>query len=197
MQTFASVISFIVSIFSLLIIIRIFLSWMSLGQQQSNELYITICRFTDPLLNVFRSIPGLQRGAIDFAPLAALVTLNIINSIFTTMARQGEISLGIVLGIIVQALWSILSFFLMLFIILLIIRLVMDYTGSARTSQFAAILDSLVKWPVDIAHSLFFRGRLVSIRQGLLAGLLLAIGIRFLGSILMNWLIRMLFTLPI
>ncbi len=197
MQAFSSILSFAASIYSLLIVLRILFSWVSLGKDQFGDVYQILCRITDPFLNIFRSLPGLNRGSIDFSPLAALVTLGIINSIFTTLARQGRISLGIILGIIVQSVWSVTAFFLMMFIILMIIRLVMEYTQSPSSTQYIPIIDNLIKWPIDLAHSLFYSGRSISIRQGLYGGLLLTVGVRFIGGILINFLVRLLVSLPI
>jgi len=197
MQTLASVISFAVSLYSLLIIVRILLSWVSLGEESSfHEVYGFLERVTEPFLKFFRRIPGLQRAGFDFSPVAALVTLGIISSIFNTLAQQGRISVGIVLAIILQALWSIFAFFLLIFIILLIIRLVMDYSQSPGAARYAPILDMLVKHPVNAAHKLFFRGQPISIRKGLFGGLLLTIGIRFFGTILIDWILRLLYSLP-
>ncbi len=197
MQIFASTLSFFISLYSLLIIIRILFSWVSLSQDQFGEFYRILQMVTDPFLNIFRSLPGLRRGSIDFSPLAALVTLGIISSILSTAARQGRITIGIILGIIVQSIWSVAAFFLMIFIILLAVRLFMEYSSSPGTSQYTSIIDSLVKWPIELAQSLFFSDSSISIRKGILGGLLLTIGIRFFGGILINFLIRLLVNLPI
>ena len=197
MQTIAQIISFILSIYSFLIVIRILFTWVSLGQDQFGGVYQTLCALTDPVLNVFRNISWLRRGSIDFSPLAALVLIGILNSIFTTLARQGRISLGIILAIILQGIWSVASFVLLVFIVLLVIRLIMDFSGSSSASQYRPLLDSFTRWPIDLAHSLFFSGKSISIRQGIYGGLLLTIGSRFIGGILFNWLIRLLTNLPI
>ncbi len=197
MQAAAQIISFIVSIYSFLIVIRILFTWVSLGQDQFGGLYQTLCSLTDPVLNMFRNISWMRRGSIDFSPLAALVTLGILNTIFTTLARQGRITLGIILGIILQGIWSVVAFFLLMFIILLIVRLIMDFSESASASQYRPLVDSLTRWPIDLAHSLFFSGKSISIRQGIYGGLLLTIGMRFIGGIIINWLIRLLLSLPI
>lgn len=197
MQIFASTLSFFISLYSLLIIIRILFSWVSLSQDQFGEFYRILQMVTDPFLNIFRSLPGLRRGSIDFSPLAALVTLGIISSILSTAARQGRISIGIILGIILQSIWSVAAFFLMIFIILLAVRLFMEYSGSPGTSQYTPIIDNLVKWPIELAQSLFFSNSTISIRKGILGGLLLTIGIRFFGGILVNFLISLLVNLPI
>lgn len=197
MQTIAQIISFILSIYSFLIVIRILFTWVSLGQDQFGGVYQTLCSLTDPVLNMFRNITWLRRGSIDFSPLAALVLIGILNSIFTTLARQGRITLGIILAIILQGIWSVVSFVLLVFIVLLVIRLIMDFSGSPSASQYRPLLDSFTRWPIDLAHSLFFSGKSISIRQGIYGGLLLTIGSRFIGGILFNWLIRLLTNLPI
>ncbi len=190
-------ISFIISIYSMLIIARIILSWVNLEESQFSQAYQTLCSITDPFLRIFRSIPGLTRGSFDFSPLIALITLGIINTIISTMMRQGQISLGIVLGIILQSAWAVVSFFLLLYIILVIFRLVLDYRSTQGQNPYAPVIDSLIQWPVDIALRLFFQGRSISIRQGLFGALLLLIGIRFAGRIIVSWLAGILISLPI
>lgn len=190
-------ISFIVSIYSMLIVVRIILSWVNLEESQFSQIYQTICSITDPFLSLFRSLPGLKHGSLDFSPLVALVTLGIINTIINTMVRQGRISLGIVLGIILQSVWSVISFFLLMFIILIIFRIVLDYTNTQGNSPYAPVLDSIIQWPVDIAHRLFYQGRSISIRQGLLSALLLLVIIRFGGGIIISWLVNIIISLPV
>jgi len=201
MQTFATVVSFIISLYSFLIIIRIVLSWGQMGELRFSQFYRTLTKITDPYLYLFRGFPGLQRGNFDYSPLAALVVLNILSSIFTIYAQQGIISLGIILAVIVQSIWSVLAFFLFLFIVLVIIDLVMVYsqsqTQSPNRSAFQPILENLIRGPVSMSHNLLFRGREVSEMKELLGTLLLLFVFRFAGNILINWLISLLYSMPI
>lgn len=199
MQTLASVVSFILSLYSFMIIVRIMLSWGRIGELRFSQFYRTLSRFTDPFLSVFRGLPGLQRGMMDFSPLVALVVLSIANNVLTIYAQQGVITIGIILGLILTSIWSVASFFLFLFIILVGIDLFFLYsqTPTQNQSAFQPILENLIRGPINWTHNLLFRGQEVSAKKELFGTLFLLIGIRFAGNILINWLVSLLYEMPI
>lgn len=70
--------------YSLLLLARIIGSWF-LGYSR-NPLWLFICRYTDPYLNLFRRfIPPL--GNIDISPIAAFFALKILQSFFLYILR--------------------------------------------------------------------------------------------------------------
>lgn len=79
-----------IQIYSLLIIVRILLSWF-----QTAEWAVNIMSFlspvTDPYLNVFRSfIPPL--GGLDLSPILAILLLNFLSSFLTSLV--GNYAMG-------------------------------------------------------------------------------------------------------
>ncbi|MGB3616356.1 MAG: YggT family protein [Elainellaceae cyanobacterium] len=61
------------SIYSLLLIIRILLSWFP-NLDWANQPFAALSQLTDPYLNLFRSIiPSL--GGIDFSPILAILAI--------------------------------------------------------------------------------------------------------------------------
>ncbi len=67
------------SIYSLILFIRVLLSWFP-NLDWSNPVLSSIGSITDPYLNAFRGIiPPL--GAIDISPILAFVALNLITSL--------------------------------------------------------------------------------------------------------------------
>lgn len=76
-------------IYSVLLIIRILLSWFPNLNWYNPPLSI-LSQITDPYLNIFRSfIPPL--GGIDFSPMLAIFALQIVSSLFTS-AVQAAVS---------------------------------------------------------------------------------------------------------
>lgn len=76
-------------IYSVLLIIRILLSWFPTLNWYNPPLSI-LSQITDPYLNIFRSfIPPL--GGIDFSPMLAIFALQIVSSLFTS-AVQAAVS---------------------------------------------------------------------------------------------------------
>ncbi|KYC42426.1 hypothetical protein WA1_20900 [Scytonema hofmannii PCC 7110] len=74
-----------VQIYSILLIIRVLLSWfpnISWGSQP----FAALSQITDPYLNLFRSIiPPL--GGMDFSPLLAFLLLNVLSSLLMSLTR--------------------------------------------------------------------------------------------------------------
>jgi YggT family protein len=67
-----------IQIYSLLIIVRILLSWFQTADWAYNAIAF-LSPITDPYLNIFRSfIPPL--GGLDISPILAILLLNIIGS---------------------------------------------------------------------------------------------------------------------
>jgi len=67
------------SIYSLLLIIRILLSWFP-NIDWMNQPFAALSQLTDPYLNLFRSIiPSL--GGIDFSPILAILAIQFAQSL--------------------------------------------------------------------------------------------------------------------
>ncbi len=189
--------SSLLSLYSLAIVVRIFLSWGHIGEMRFGSFYHFIIKITDPYLDLFRSFPGLQSGNLDFSPMIAMVILGILNNILSIFSREGTITLGLILALTCNAIWSVLSFFIVIFIILSIIRIVYEYYKSPNAIHYIAILDNLLRGPQNKIHSIFFGGREIETKYLLFgtAGsfIVLHIALKFLFS----WLITTLAALPI
>lgn len=200
MRELARLLSVLLSIYNILIIIRIIFLWFRPVQpyrQERGDVSSLLGRIVDPYLNLFKSIPFLHVGAIDFTPLAAIMVVGIVQRIAATFALTGRLSIGYILAIIVQSLWwSVGSLLFGLFAILVGLRLVFSYRRSRNTVQFIAILDQWLRRPLDFIHRLFFQGREISDRQLLWTTLIVTIVAYILVSLVVNLLIRLLVGLP-
>ncbi|HRY80357.1 MAG TPA: YggT family protein, partial [Spirochaetia bacterium] len=97
------------SLYMLLLMARIILTWFP-SAVEGRPLHL-LSSVTDPYLDLFRGIPWLSTGSMDFSPLAALAVLSVLTQILSTAAAYGRISLGIVLALVLRAGWSIFAFF--------------------------------------------------------------------------------------
>lgn len=72
----ATTVSYFFEFLNYMIIIRVFLSWISYNE--NNKLISLIFQLTDPILEPFRRLSarlGLNTGMIDFSPFIALLFL--------------------------------------------------------------------------------------------------------------------------
>ncbi|MCU0525353.1 MAG: YggT family protein [Elainella sp. Prado103] len=90
MSMIADSLSVFLQIYSVLLIIRILLSWFPNLNPYEPPLSI-LTQITDPYLNIFRSfIPPL--GGIDFSPMLAIFALQIVSSLFSSAVQAATFS---------------------------------------------------------------------------------------------------------
>ncbi len=196
MQTAAGLLGGLLSLYSLAIVIRIVLSWGGMGELRFGSFYRILKQVTDPYLNLFRNIPGLQRGNLDFSPIIAMIIIGIVNNVLSIFAAQGKITFGIILALISNAAWSVISFFLFLFIIIAVFRVFLEYRPTANSIQYIAILDNLLRGPVDRIHRLIFGGKETATKTLLLTTAGTFILLRIVLKVGFNWLADLLVGLP-
>jgi YggT family protein len=72
-----------IQIYSLLLVIRVLLSWFP-NVNWFNQPFAALSQVTDPYLNMFRSIiPPL--GGIDFSPILAFILLNVLSTLLYSL----------------------------------------------------------------------------------------------------------------
>jgi YggT family protein len=162
-----SIISGALNIFSILIFIRIMLSWFSGGGGLGRPFDI-LRGITDPYLNYFRRFTILRAGSIDLSPIAALAVLSIVNNIAAAIARFGRISIGIILAIALSALWSAASFIIGFFAVVLILRLIAYLVSADIYSPFWRIIDAIAAPAQFHVNRILFKNRIVNYFTGLI-----------------------------
>jgi YggT family protein len=158
----------LLSLFSLLIFIRILLSWFSQGSFNLGRPYQILCRVTDPYLNFFRRFSVFRLGYIDLSPIVALAVLSVANEIFSMLARFGKITIGVILALCLSALWSAIFFIIGFFIVILVIRLVAYLARINIYSPFWQIIDGISKAIQYWITGFLFRKRILNYRTSLL-----------------------------
>ncbi|MFO8065054.1 MAG: YggT family protein [Spirochaetota bacterium] len=143
LQDIMRVISTAISIYMLIIFVRIVMTWVQ-GVSYGRAMYV-LSRITDPYLNIFRGLRFLQIGYMDFSPIAAIITLSIVSNITTQIAYAGTVTLGKVLAFTLSAVASAFFFFLTLFLILTVIRVLGIFLGANSTGRFWITLDRILQ----------------------------------------------------
>ena len=195
MQTLMRFVSGALSVYMILIFIRVLLTWFQgVGYGRAHEILASI---TDPYLYWFRRFPFLRAGNMDFSPLAGLMVLVILLNIANRIAYTGNISLGIILAIIVGSAWNAVGWILTFFFILALIRFVTLLLGVSMVSPFIQTLDIILAPVLRQITIHIFRGRSVTYQTGLaLSGAVLLVT-RLLGDLLFYEVQRFLAMLPV
>jgi len=190
----------LISIYTILIIIRIFLTWF--GQFSQGRPAEVLARITDPYLNLFRGIPWLRLGMLDLSPIAALILLNMVSSVINSVIYTGTFSLGIVLAILVGGVWSAVRFIFQLIFFLAAARIVASRFFHSQ-HFFWQTLDSLFMPLVDRMNRIKRRGndfeaykKDFPYQTGLMVLAGFSLVIMILGSYLALLLQQFLYTLP-
>jgi YggT family protein len=186
-----NVLASITSIYMVLISVRIIFTWFS-GAHYGKPLEV-LSRITDPYLYWVRRFSFLKVGFLDLSPIVAISVLSLVNQIFLTLARYGQIRVGVILAMIVSALWSAASFLLGFVTIVLALRLVAYFLRQdVYYNHFWRIVDTISQPVLYRVKRILFGPRVVNYRNGLivsivaLAGLLVGLhfGIGFVISLL-------------
>ncbi len=122
LQTVFRFLSALLSVYMLLIIFRVLLSWFQ-GRLNGKGIDL-LKRATDPYLNFFQRIRWMRIGFLDFSPVAAIALLGLLSQICNSLAVSGRISAGMIISYILASIWSFISFFITFLIILMALRLV-------------------------------------------------------------------------
>jgi len=185
----------LIGIYSLLIIIRIMLTWFS--NAPYGRPVLILASITDPYLDWWRRKLNLRVGALDLSPLIAMAALSVVQTICSTMARQGRISLGIILAVCLSALWSAAAFILGFCVIVLVLRFIGYMCNSNMYSTFWRIIDSISQPLQYRINRIIFGRRIVRFTTGIIASILALSAVWVIGGIIVHLLTGFLLRLPV
>jgi YggT family protein len=204
MVTIFSILSFVLGFYSLLVLIRVLLSWFSPWQGIYGDSGTfggaigLLARITDPYLNLFSRIRFLRAGMFDFSPILALGVLQAVQSIVDRFRMFGRASLGIALSVVISAAWSIVGFILGFSLLALIIRLVMYAANARRDGLFMRLLDSICEPLMDWTDKIFKRrGGYTKLLTRILSSAGLFAGFYIVGKVIATFAISLLVRLPL
>jgi YggT family protein len=177
MRLILTILSGLVTAYSFILILRVLVSWFSGDQWGAPARFLFL--ITEPVLKIFRGLRFLRTGTVDFTPLAAIVSLQIIASLLSSFAQARFFSLLIVAAALLLAVWRIIFSILVFYTIVALIRLGGLLFSRRPGGAFFQVLDSLLGPPVLLVSRLFPRRHEADYRAvlGILAGILVILSL--------------------
>lgn len=172
----------VVSVYLILIFIRIIISWFS--REVDSKPVELLGRITDPYIDWWRRLLNLRLGFIDLSPLVGIAALSVLRSIFYTIYHYEMISLGNVIGLILLSLWSIVSFILGFCVIVLALRIFAYLTNRDIYTPFWKVIESISQPLLYKTNRLIFGGRIVNYLKGIIVSTLILLAIWIGGGFL-------------
>lgn len=185
LHTICRILSGVAGLYSLLCIIRIFLTWIP--QMSYNRVTVILSKICDPYLNLFRRFHWLRIGSFDFSPAIGLVLLGVLSTAFTRLSFMTKFSVGQLLSVIVYIAWSVLSSLIGFFIILLIFRLIMLLINHNNYYTGNPIMEAIDRSISPILYNIaktFIRKRKVTYRTAIIMGIICFVIVQLCGSAL-------------
>jgi YggT family protein len=170
---------FIISIYQVIIFVRIILTWFS---REEDGVQAFLARITDPYLAWFRRFQILRFASVDLSPIAALGVLSLAGRVLSSIERYRRISIGIILALALQAIWGAVSFILGFLMIILILRLIAHLFRFNTYNPFWRIIETISQAVLFRINRILFKDRIVNFMTGLLISIaLLVISYLFLN----------------
>ncbi len=173
----------VVSIYTLICFIRVFLTWIPSANYSSfGQLLAKIC---DPYLNVFRRL-GLRLGRLDLSAAVAICALWGLTYILTALSSGQRITVGMLLALITGMVWNIFASILGFLIFLLIIRLIVMLVSKSTYGTIWDTVDNSISPIIFAMTSMFYRGRSISFKGAVVIALIESVVLYALGKILVE-----------
>ncbi len=195
MQIIFGFLTVFLGIYSLLIIIRIILTWFS-GGQFGRPVEI-LARITDPYLDWWRRRLNLRAGYLDLSPVVAMAALSVAQTICSAIAETGRFSLGLLLAVCLSALWAAISFLLGFCIVVLILRLIAYLVNADMFGIFWRVIDSISRPLLYRVSRIIFGRRIVRFTTSIITTILVLTALWIGGKVVIQFVSRILFRLPL
>jgi YggT family protein len=193
MQIVFGILTGLLGLYSLLIIIRIILTWFP-GAEFGTAAG-KLARITDPYLDWWRRRLNLRAGYLDLSPIIAMAALSVAQTICSAIARTGRITIGLLLIVCLSALWSAVSFLLGFCIVVLVLRLIAYIINANMFGAFWRVIDSISNPLMYRVNRIIFRNRLVYFTTSIIVSILVLTVLWIGGSVAIQFISRLLFVL--
>ena len=190
MRIIMGLLATLIGLYSLLIIVRIILTWFS--NIQYGKAVQILSAITDPYLDWWRRNFRLKAGVLDLSPIAALAFLSIVQTICSRISAEGRVSLGIILDVCLSAVWSAVSFIVGFSLIVLVLRFIAFICNSNMYSTFWRIIDSISRPLMYRINRIIFGKRLVNFTTGIIVSITVLAVVRIMGGIAVSFLKKLL-----
>jgi len=181
MRIIMGLLATLIGLYSLLIIVRIILTWFS--NIQYGKAVQILSAITDPYLDWWRRNFRLKAGVLDLSPIAALAFLSIMQTVCSAISNQGRVSLGIILAVCLSAVWSAVSFIVGFSFFVLVLRFIAFICNSNMYSTFWRIIDSIARPLMYRINRIIFGRRLVNFTTGIIVSIVALAIIWIMGRI--------------
>ena len=185
----------LLGLYSLLIIARIILTWFP-GTQYSKPAQV-LARITDPYLDWWRRHFPLRAGVLDLSPLVAMAALSVAQTLCSAIARQGRISLGVILAVCLSALWSVAAFMLGFCVVVLVMRLFAYLTSANMYGVFWQAIDSISRPLLYRISRIIFGRKIVGYMTGIIASIAVLAALWAVGGIAVRLIAGVLLRMPL
>jgi len=182
-------------IYSLLLFIRIIISWF--GGLPSSKPVALLERVTDPYLDWWRSHLNLRIGFLDFSAVAAIVAVSVAQNIFYSISYSGVFKIGNILAIILLSIWSVVFFILVFCLVIIILRLIAYLTNRNTYSPFWRVIDSISQPVLYRLNRIIFGKRIAGYLKGIILSSLLLVALMIAGRFAVPVLTGFLLKLPV
>jgi YggT family protein len=182
-------------LYSLLIFIRIIISWF--GNSVEGKPVNLLTRVTDPYLDWWRRTLNLRLGAFDLSPIAAIAGLSLVQNILTNLSRFGRITLGYILSVVLLSVWSAASFILGFFFFILILRTIAYLSNRNIYSPFWNVVDTISQPVLFKINQLLFGGRITDYLKRIIVSSIVLAAVWIGGGIAIRVLAFFLARLPL
>lgn len=195
MQMIFGLLAAAAGIYSILILVRIIISWF--GSFASSKPVELLCSVTDPYLNWWRDKFSIRIGFLDFSAVLAIVSLSLIQNILYSLALYDRITIGYVLSILLMSVWSVFSFIIGFCIIIVILRLIAYLTNRNIYSPFWQVIDSISQPLLYKMNRIFYGKRIGRYLNGIIFTLALLAVAWIGGGYVFPKIARLLSSLPL
>jgi YggT family protein len=183
-----SVLSAAVSIYTILCLIDIFMSWIPGLKFTSFGRFISA--ITEPYMGFFSRLGFLRFGNVDFSPILSIGILSLLSSILSNITATGRIWFGGILASVISMLWSVVSSVFSIFGIVIFIRwIVLLFSKNNSYNPMWSNLDGMLgKFTYKISRT-FTKGQISYKTSLLITWIVMAVAMflcQFLVSILFN-----------
>ena len=195
MYTVFAILATLTGIFSILVFIRIIISWF--GSFDQNKPVEILSSITDPYLGWWRKHFPIPIGVLDFSVVAAIVFLAVIQRILISIAYSHGITLGSVLAIVLLSVWGIISFILGFCFVIIILRMIAYLTNRDIYTPFWQMVDSISQPVLYRLNRIIFGNRIVNYLKGIIMSSIILAMIWIGGNLATSMLANYLYKLPV
>lgn len=183
----------VLNAYSILIWIRIILSWFVRCPGRNNFVY-WMGRLVDPYLGLFKGSKSTI-GSLDFSPIFAVGVIYVFEGIFQYYGVTGTLTLASVLYFFLTALWSYgLSVYFWVLFFALVFRTIAAFSRGAASYAYSAV--GRAADPVTNFVSQMAGRRRLSDRAVCIISLVLVIVFYFMTQYLVGWISNLVLRIP-